>query len=238
MIPVARPPFYRRPATVMDDSRVGAAANVDGQFFVSTGVDSTFDLLARAKAGDREATDRLFARFLPQLRRWASGRLPRWTRDLMDTDDLVQETIIRALHRIDAFESRHEGALQAYLRQAILNRIKDEVRRTVRSPAAIELDENQKDPGDSPDLWTSTMQVALFSYDALPLIGKAAAAAYPKASDEGPGPWNAEIFFHIKGQCMGREMSVMEMKARQLALAVIRTESTWLRAWNEAQKAH
>lgn len=134
----------------MDDSRAGGVPDVDGRFPVSTGVDSTFDLLARAKAGDRTATDRLFARFLPQLRRWASGRLPRWTRDLMDTDDLVQETMLRALKRMNAFESRHEGALQAYLRQAIVNRIKDEVRRAVRAPAATELDENQTDRGYSP----------------------------------------------------------------------------------------
>ncbi len=106
-----------------------AATSVQG------GMDTTFDLVERAKAGDRESLDRLFARFLPSLRRWASGRLPRWTRDLMDTDDLVQETVVRAINRIDQFESRHEGALQAYLRQAVLNRIRDEARRFGRRPA-------------------------------------------------------------------------------------------------------
>jgi RNA polymerase sigma-70 factor, ECF subfamily len=113
-------------------------------------VDSTFDLLERAKAGDVEALDRLFARCLPGLRRWASGRLPRWTRDLMDTDDLVQETVWRAVKRIDAFESRHQGALQAYLREAVMNRIRDEVRRSKRSPTAIELDEHASDQAASP----------------------------------------------------------------------------------------
>ena len=115
-----------------------------------SGADSTFDLVERAKSGDHEALDRLFARYLPALRRWASGRLPRWTRDLMDTDDLVQETVIRAVKRIDEFESRHEGALQAYLRQAIVNRIRDEIRRSSRSPTVTELDENQSDRAASP----------------------------------------------------------------------------------------
>jgi RNA polymerase sigma factor (sigma-70 family) len=114
------------------------------------GLDSTFALVEQAKAGDREALDRLFARYLPSLRRWASGRLPRWTRDLMDTDDLVQETVIRAVKRMDQFESRHEGALQAYLRQAIVNRIRDEVRRTKRSPVAKALDDNARDHAASP----------------------------------------------------------------------------------------
>ena len=141
------------PSAIMDESRVGDAPIVDRRPAASTaqpGTDSTFDLVERAKAGDREAVDRLFARYLPALRRWASGRLPRWTRDLMDTDDLVQETMIRAVKRLDAFESRHEGALQAYLRQAIVNRIRDEVRRSMRSPAATELDENESDRAASP----------------------------------------------------------------------------------------
>jgi RNA polymerase sigma-70 factor (ECF subfamily) len=114
------------------------------------GLDSTFELVQRARAGDREAVDRLFARHLPVLRRWASGRLPRWTRDLMDTDDLVQETVLRAFKRIETFVPRHEGALQAYLRQAIVNRIRDEVRRSVRSPVTAELDENQSAGSASP----------------------------------------------------------------------------------------
>src|SRR5690349_24879010 len=99
-----------------------------------------YTTLFRSKAGDSDALNHLFARYLPSLRRWASGRLPRWTRDLMDTDDLVQETVVRAVKRIDRFESRHEGALQAYLRQAVVNRIRDEVRRARRSPAPDLLD--------------------------------------------------------------------------------------------------
>jgi RNA polymerase sigma-70 factor, ECF subfamily len=137
----------------MDDFPVGNPSLADRRVAGVTtpvGADSTFDLVERVKSGDRDALDRLFARYLPALRRWASGRLPRWTRDLMDTDDLVQETVIRAVKRIDAFESRHEGALQAYLRQAIVNRIRDEVRRSSRSPAVTELDDNHSDPAASP----------------------------------------------------------------------------------------
>jgi len=137
----------------MDDSRVGDALPPDRRPPTSAaqpGLDSTFDLVHRAKAGDREAVDRLFARHLPALRRWASGRLPRWTRDLMDTDDLVQETVVRAVKRIESFEPRHEGALQAYLRQAIVNRIRDEVRRSMRAPVTAVLDDNEADRAASP----------------------------------------------------------------------------------------
>jgi RNA polymerase sigma-70 factor (ECF subfamily) len=113
-------------------------------------LESTLELVQRAKTGDREALDRLFARCIPLLRRWASGRLPRWTRDLMDTDDLVQETVVRTVNRIHVFEPRHEGALQAYLRQAVMNRIRDEVRRGARGPSQGELDANLPDRGASP----------------------------------------------------------------------------------------
>jgi RNA polymerase sigma-70 factor (ECF subfamily) len=112
--------------------------------------DATIDLVERAKSGDSAALDRLLARFLPMLRRWASGRLPRWSRDLMDTDDLVQETVIRAVQRLDRFEVRHEGALQGYLRQAIINRIRDEVRRAGRAPEVTPLNDGQRDRSASP----------------------------------------------------------------------------------------
>ena len=68
----------------------------------------------------------------------------------MDTDDLVQETLIRALKRIEGFDPRHEGALQAYLRQAIVNRIRDEIRRSTRAPEVAALDENERHAGASP----------------------------------------------------------------------------------------
>jgi RNA polymerase sigma factor (sigma-70 family) len=149
----------------MDDPRVGDARVGDEPADVPSAVDSTFDLVERVKSGDREALNQLFGRYLSPLRRWASGRLPRWTRDLMDTDDLVQETVVRAVKRIDRFESRHDGALQAYLRQAIVNRIRDEVRRSKRSPAAVALDENERDRGASP-LEVAIGAEALHCYEA------------------------------------------------------------------------
>jgi RNA polymerase sigma factor (sigma-70 family) len=128
-------------------------------------VDSTFELLKRAQVGDKEALDRLFARYLPRLSRWASGRLPRWCRDLMDTDDLVQETMVRALKRIDDFEDRHEGALQAYLRRAIMNRICDEVRRGKRAPVLTQVEEDERDRAASP-LELAIGQQAVERYEA------------------------------------------------------------------------
>src|ERR687897_2480151 len=82
---------------------------------------STIDLLERFKQGDDDAVNVLVERSLPPLKRWARGRLPRWARGLDDTQDLVQDAIVRALPRLKTFEARHPGALQAYLRTAITN---------------------------------------------------------------------------------------------------------------------
>jgi RNA polymerase sigma-70 factor (ECF subfamily) len=105
-------------------------------------VATTADLLQRAKLGDEDARNTLFARYLPSLRRWARGRLPRWTRDLRDTEDVVQETLLQTLKNIEAFQPRHEGALQAYLRQALMNRVRDEVRRVARRGVSEEIAED------------------------------------------------------------------------------------------------
>ena len=112
--------------------------------------DSTLTLLTRAREGDAQALDDLFARYFPGLRTWARGRLPRWARDLADTPDIVQEVLLETFKRIGGFEHRGEGALRAYLRQAVMNRIRDELRRADRHPERVELDQSMIDPGLSP----------------------------------------------------------------------------------------
>jgi RNA polymerase sigma-70 factor (ECF subfamily) len=112
--------------------------------------ESTFHLIDRARAGDQHALDRLFARHLKPLQRWASGRLPRWARDLADTDDLVQHTLLHTFKTIQDFQPRHVGALQAYLRQAVLNRIRDELRRKGRRPPSSDLDDVELASDESP----------------------------------------------------------------------------------------
>ena len=112
--------------------------------------ESTFQLILRFRGGDRQALEQLFERHLPRLQRWAKGRLPQWARDTADTQDLVQETLLQTFNRIAVFEPAREGALQAYLRQAVMNRIRDEIRRTARRPKQVELDGTEVDRARSP----------------------------------------------------------------------------------------
>jgi len=113
-------------------------------------LESTIRLLDRAKLGDAQAVEDLFARFLPILRRWARGRLPAYARDIADTQDVVQDVLVQTFKRLDGFDPRGVGALQAYLRQAILNRIRDELRKRGRRGGHDELDSRVPDDAPSP----------------------------------------------------------------------------------------
>lgn len=112
-------------------------------------LESTAFLLEQVRAGDTRARDRLLARFLPLLRRWAHGRLPGYARSLADTDDLVQVSLLRALDHVDGFEVRREGAFLAYLRRILLNSIRDEIRRAARRPTEDLGDRDVASPGPS-----------------------------------------------------------------------------------------
>jgi len=129
-----------------------------------TDPESTLDLLQRAQSGDRHAMDCLFARYVPLLTRWASGRVPRWARDMADTHDLVQEALLQTFRNIDTFEYRGEGALQAYLRQVLVNRIREEFRKKGARPDRTDLDSQHLDAGPSP-LEEAIGQQALDRYD-------------------------------------------------------------------------
>ena len=115
----------------------------------------TIELVIRAREGDRMAVEALLQRCLPSLKRWAHGRLPAGARGSLDTGDLVQEAALHALQRLDVFEPRHVGAMQAYLRMSVINRIRDEVRRVTRRPAAEEL------PPELPADSTSPLEAAI-----------------------------------------------------------------------------
>ena len=61
-----------------------------------------------------------------------------------------QETIITTLKQLDRFENRGDGALQAYLRQAVINRIRNELRRAATRPPPSEVDSQLGDERASP----------------------------------------------------------------------------------------
>lgn len=137
----------------------------------------TVALIRRIRDGDGGARDVLLKRYLPVLRRWAHGRLPPSARDLSDTDDLVQVTLLRALNHIDEFDARHTGSFLAYLRQILLNQVRDELRRQQRRPGATELDT------ELPDLETPPLVEQMLGHERVRAY-ESALAQLPKRQQE------------------------------------------------------
>ena len=101
----------------------------------------TMDLIVQIRAGSRGAWSQLVKRELPPLKRFAQGRLPAWARSTGDTQDIVQNVLMRALPRLSTWESQSRGALRAFLRKAVANQIVDEIRKARKrmgSPALLD----------------------------------------------------------------------------------------------------
>ena len=93
---------------------------------------ATVELVQKAKGGDQEAMDALFARYEVRLRRWAHGRLPAAARGALDTQDLVQDTLTRVFKRLHSFEPRHPGAFRDYVWTTLWNAVRDIARSSKR----------------------------------------------------------------------------------------------------------
>jgi RNA polymerase sigma-70 factor (ECF subfamily) len=122
-----------------------ATATVDGN-----NASSSVALLLRAQKGDEAARNELCARYLPRLRHWAHGRLPDWARDHLDTEDIVQDTLMQSVRRLDAFVPEHDRAFCAYLCEALRNRLRDAIRRAVRKPPGTPLEDGVPASNPSP----------------------------------------------------------------------------------------
>jgi RNA polymerase sigma-70 factor (ECF subfamily) len=149
----------------MSDPRNAVPFGTGNDAAASGSAESSFALLLRAKAGDDLAREALFSRYLPRVRRWAHGRLPGYCRSLLNTDDLAQEVLCRAIVSLEKFEPHHEGAFQGFLRQIMLNRVRDEVRSARRKPTD-ELIEDEHVAEDPSPIELAIGREALERYEA------------------------------------------------------------------------
>jgi RNA polymerase sigma factor (sigma-70 family) len=67
---------------------------------------------------------------------------------MLDTQDLVQETLVRTMERLDHVEVRGSGGFQAYVRSAILNRIRDQIRWAARRSEPEGMDPDHLESAD------------------------------------------------------------------------------------------
>jgi RNA polymerase sigma-70 factor (ECF subfamily) len=111
---------------------VQAGNSVVGLSEPSTALDATADLVARFHRGDEAALELLINRILPSLRRFGHRRVTGRTRSLVDIDDLVQDALLSTVRRLPHFVYQTPGALLAYLRRVVVNRIIDAKRKRAR----------------------------------------------------------------------------------------------------------
>lgn len=111
---------------------------------------SSSALITRARAGDKDACNELCGRYLPRLRRWAHGRLPAWAREHLDTEDIVQDTLMQSVRQLSTFTPHHERAFCAYVSQALRNRLSDAMRRAMARPSRQSLSDEEPATEPSP----------------------------------------------------------------------------------------
>lgn len=83
----------------------------------------TQDLLRQAGAGDRQAFDRLFARYRSYLRQVIALRLDPKVRARVDPSDVVQETQLEAFRRLADFLERQPMPFRLWLRKTAHERL-------------------------------------------------------------------------------------------------------------------
>ncbi len=113
---------------------------IHNQLQVHIAVDEkTRTLVSRAQAQDRAAIEELFARYRERLRTALRKLLgSRYRNAVADSEDAVQDAILSALTRMDAFEYRGEGSFLAWL----LKCAEFEILQKLRSLSA-----QKRDPG-------------------------------------------------------------------------------------------
>ncbi|MGN6368048.1 MAG: hypothetical protein ACTHN5_07295 [Phycisphaerae bacterium] len=106
----------------------------------------------------------------------------------------------------------------------LTSRINAHARELSRSPVGI-FDPSQCIVYDG---FTRTFEILFDSYDCLPAVGKAGAAAYAT------GKFDVQAFFTSEDIIHNRKMTMIQLIADRNAQAVLEVESTWRRAWADA----
>jgi RNA polymerase sigma-70 factor (ECF subfamily) len=89
---------------------------------------STFTLLEKAQAGDREALSRAFEKYQRRLAVLVHFKLSDRTRTFAEVDDIVQETFLRAFRDIQQFSYEKPGGFLRWLSTIADHAIIDRVR--------------------------------------------------------------------------------------------------------------
>ena len=129
------------------DARASVPAPVDAPHGVEN--DETGALVARAKHGDANALNELFARYHQVMLEVARRRIGPRLRMKEDPDDLAQTTFREATRDFASYEYRGEGSLLRWLIQILQNKIRDKAEFYAASKRDSSLETALEAPPDS-----------------------------------------------------------------------------------------
>ena len=109
----------------------------------------SFLLLERYKDGDEQALNELLARYYPRILALARKGLRPRLRKLGGSMDVVQNTLVAAVPKLDQFEFRDRNALFNYLARILDNQLRDMAKAIDRRPAEDSLDAPTSDGASS-----------------------------------------------------------------------------------------
>lgn len=82
---------------------------------MSDPITRSLELVLRSQQGDRDALDRLVARYRERVLKIVRLRLGRRLRERVDSEDVLQETFVAAVQNLERFEMREEASLIHWL---------------------------------------------------------------------------------------------------------------------------
>jgi RNA polymerase sigma-70 factor (ECF subfamily) len=92
---------------------------------VDQALTQTLDLVHAAQGGDRQALERLLARYQERVRRIVRLRIGSALRRQLDSGDILQQVLLDAFRSLDRYEPRDEAGFLAWLAGIAEHRIRD-----------------------------------------------------------------------------------------------------------------
>ena len=191
---------------------------------------STFTLLEKARAGDREALSQALEKYQRRLAVLVHFKLSERTRTFAEVDDIVQETLLRAFRDIQHFSYQAPGSFLRWLSSiadhAIVNRVRyqgRERRAGEQVPFRSESNPAGPDPAD-----TKTPSRLLAQQEAVErLLGRLAAL---------PEDYRRAILMAKIEGLSTAEMAVQLGKSREAVALLVYRAVKRFRALSEAEK--
>jgi len=85
----------------------------------SSEFETTLHLVYAANAGDRQALEELFERYLPRVRQIVALRTGKRLREIADVEDITQETLLSVFKGLSRFEARSEGTFRNWVARCV-----------------------------------------------------------------------------------------------------------------------